>query len=268
MKGGADETIQISIVNKNNSNEQNAVTLKFSDKLMSKNKKLIMSVDLNKFKGDVRNLLNKLFTIDGFNRYTTHSRTAFLVGLADEPGREGVKNWAKNYVNNYCNDKNPEIDFYDKNNDKVRTEMDRLIDETLATKKCEIEIELSENNGNITFTVQNYHRMKIRNIQKGCNYYDRIQEKVNYGVVDEYGNFRVTRIPHTTYEKQFLFYPKLDFASATGGIDYFDYEAMERNVHSNVTVYGKKDQTFTFTVNGKTIDDLKKELWLQGLLKY
>lgn len=272
MRGGEHETIQISIHGQYGKLQENAVTLKLSDKLMSKNKKLLMSVDLNKFKGDVRNLLNKLFTIDGFNRDTTHSRTNFLVGLADEPAREGVTQWANEYVNRYCNDNNPNINFNDRNNDKVRTEMDRLIDETLLpTKTCDIEIELFENNGDITFTVQNYHRMKIRNIQRDCNQYTKIEEKYNHGIVDENGNSRVTRIPHiTTYKNQYLFYPKLEFASANpdiGGIDYFDYEAAKRNDDSEVTVYDKKDQTFTFTVKSKTIDDLKKELRTKTELK-
>jgi hypothetical protein len=79
----------------------------------------------------------------------------------------------------------------------------------------------------------------------------------------------VTRIPHiTTYKDQYLFYPRLEFASAKaiGGIDYFDYEA-EKNDDSKVTVYEKKDQTFTFTVKNKTIDDLKKELRTKTELK-
>lgn len=265
MKGGADEIIQISIIDQSNNPLQNAVTLNFSDK------KLLMSVDLNKFKGDVRNLLNKLFTIDDFNRDTTHSRTNFLVGLADVPAREGVTEWAKTYVSKYCNDENPEINFYDGNNSKVRTEMDKLINETLLpTKKCDIEIELFENNGNITFTVKNYHRMKIRNIQKDCNHYDRIGVEYNYGIVDQNGNHPAIRTPHiTTYKDKYLFYPKLEFASAKpmyGGIDYFDYEAMTRN-GGNVTVYDKKDQTFTFTVKNKTIDGLKKDLKTKTELK-
>lgn len=260
MKGGETQIFQISIHDKDGNQQTNAVTLTFSDKLFKKTKTLLMSVDLNKFKGDVRKLLNKLFTIDGFNRYTTHSRTAFLVGLADEPAREGVTKWAKKYFNSYCNDNDPNINFLDRNNQKVRAEMEALIYETLLpTKKCDIEIELFENNGDITFTVQKYHRMKIGNTQKDCNNYTRIKNEYNYSILDENGNPRVTRIPYiTTYENLDLFYPRLEFASANpslGGIDYFDYEAMSDD--SNVTVYKKKDQTFTFTVKGKTIDALK-----------
>ncbi len=266
MKGGA-ETIQIFISNSQGTvdNSKPAVTLTFSDiKSLSKKQKLLMSVDLNKFKGDVRKLIDFLFEIKGFDS-KTHSRTKFLVGLADEPAREGVTQWAKTYVNKYCNDKNPNINFHDINNDKVRTEMDRLIDETLLpTKTCDIEIELFENNGDITFTVQNYHRMKIRNIQKDCNHYDRIKKTYNDSIVDENGNPQETRIPHITrYEKENLFYPKLEFASAKpaiGGIDYFDYEAMNRKDGSKVIVYEKKDQTFTFTKANSTIESLKTSL--------
>jgi hypothetical protein len=267
MKGGA-ETISIFISNSQGTVDSSkpAVTLTFSNVLLSKNKKLLMSVDLNQFKGDVRKLIDFLFKIDDFNRDTTHSRTNFLVGLADVPAREGVTNWAKNYVNGYCNDNDKNINFEDENNDKVRAEMEKLIDETLLpTKTCDIEIELSENKfGGITFTVKNYHRMKIGKIQKDCNHYDRIEQRENPGVRDSRGNYQVIPIPHITkYEKQYLFYPKLEFDSANpmrGEIDYFDYEAMERNDDSTVIVYGKTNQKSTFTKANSTIESLKTSL--------
>ena len=262
MKGGA-VTIPIFISNSQGTADTSkpAVTLTFSDILLSKNKKLLMSVDLNQFKGDVRKLIDFLFEIDGFNRDTTHSRTNFLVGLADEPAREGVTNWATFYVNKKCNDKEPNIQDYQ--NEQVRADMDRLINETLSSnKKCDIEIELSENNSTITFTVKNYHRMKIGDTTKKCNNYKTTYER-GYTKIDYYGNDIIRKRIDRTMIEPTLFYPKLEFASANpafGGIDYFDYEAMNRKDDSKVTVYDQNEQISTFTKAKSTIESLKTSL--------
>ncbi len=240
MKGGADETIQISIHDKYNNKKENAVTLKFSDK------KLLMSVDLNIFKGDVRNLLNELFTIDDFDRETTHSKNKFLMGLADHPARSKTMAKALDYAS-YRSSSNQKTCG---NPEEAAKKINEKTKDILSVTTCQLEIELSEQNGNIVFTVTKYHRMKIRtttckNIGWEKNYVNGKRRDLQINVDIE------------------LFYPYLDFASSKpllGGIDYIDYEG-----GINILKKGQEDNLFTFTVKN-TIENLKQNLKQKSIM--
>ena len=239
MRGGANETIQITTSDKDNNNLQNAVTLQFSDK-----NKLLMSVDLNIFKGDVRNLLNELFTIVEFDRETTHSKNKFLMGLADHPARSKTINKALEYAGY-----NSKVSKTCMEPDKALEEIRKKTEHILSNTTCKLEIELSEQDENIVFTVKRYHRMKI-----GTTTCKNIGWEKAY---DADGKRRDRRI-NVDIE---LFYPYLDFASSNpffGGIDYIDYEVA---ISYNFDILKRKqtDNLFTFTVPG-TIEELKQNL--------
>jgi hypothetical protein len=228
MRGGAEETINIGIQQVGDANVvDDAVSLKFSDK-----NKLVMSIDIDKYKGDVRKLLDLLFHIDGFNPIKTHNQT-FLMGLADYPGRERTKQAALEYVR-FCRD------VYN----EAKTNVQELIDKTFSTVNvCDLEIELKEVNGNITCIVKKYHRMKIG--ETSCVYHMH--------KIDKYGPRTVESNPVD------LYYPRLEFADSNprfmgiGGVDYMDSNTGD--------VYRKQQNNlFTFTVKGKTIENLKSEL--------
>jgi hypothetical protein len=222
MRGGAGDANVV----------DDAISLKFSGK-----DKLFISIDIDKYKGDVRRTLDLLFHIDGFNPIKTHNQT-FLMGLADYPGRERTKQLTLTEVTNGdCGD------VYD----GPKTKVQKLIDNTFSkVNVCDLEIELKEVNGDITCIVKKYHRMKIGET------YCRVKE-IESGPGD---NYKVLNV----YTKG-LFYPKLEFADSNpkgllgvgGGVDYMD--SITGSVYRN-----EKNNLFTFTVKGKTIENLKSEL--------
>jgi hypothetical protein len=224
MRGGAGDTNVV----------DDAISLKFSGK-----DKLFISIDINKHQGDVRRTLDLLFHIDGFDPIKTHNQT-FLMGLADYPGRKKTTELALDEVTNGgCGDVH----------DEAKTKVKKLIDKTFSTVNvCNLEIELKEVNGDITCIVKKYHRMKIG--ETSCMW-----KEIESGPGDV-RDWRVLDV-HT----KGLYYPKLEIADSNpkgllglgGGVDYMD------------TITGKvyrdqKNNLFTFTVKGKTIDGLKSEL--------
>jgi hypothetical protein len=205
-----------------------------------------MSVDLNIFKGDVRNLLNELFTIDDFARETTHSKNKFLMGLADHPARSKTIDKALDYASYNIND-NKTCESPEEAAKKIKEKTKDILSDTT----CQLEIELSEQNGNIVFTVTKYHRMKIRTTTcKNIGW-----ERVHFNGKSQ------DRPINVDIE---LFYPYLVFASSNpflGGIDYIDYE-----VGSDILKKGQEDNLFTFTVKDTTIEDLKPNLKQKSIM--
>lgn len=246
MRGGAEETINVGITTLQGDVLVNAVSLKFSDK----SDKLFMSIDIEKYKGDVRKLLDVLFRIDGFNRDETHNQK-FLMGLADYPGREKTKSFAVNKVK-HCD----EQDY-----DKFITEIESLSEQTFSKIKfCNLEIELKPENGGITFTVKKYHRMKIGETSCKKTTITTSEHRV-LDMDDGEWNGDVETVRNTDKQKVGLVYPKIEFAESNPkgfigigeGIDYIDYE--KPYVYRN-----QKNNLFTFTVKDKTIEDLKTAL--------
>jgi hypothetical protein len=249
MRGGENEIIKITTSDKDNNNLQNAVTLKFSD-----TNKLLMSVDLNIFKGDVRNLLNELFTIVEFGRETTHSKNKFLMGLADHPARSKTIDKAKEYAGYKSKDHKTCMDP-----DKALKEIEKKTEHILSITTCDLEIELSEQDKNIVFTVKKYHRMKFGTTT--CKNIDSVREY-------DGRNWRYRTI-NVDIE---LFYPYLEFASSKpffgGEIDYIDYEVEISKIFINIfniLKKGQKDNLFTFTVPG-TIEELKQNLKKKSIM--
>jgi hypothetical protein len=238
MRGGAEETINIHIKNENEVVTENAVTLKFSEK----SDKLNMSIDIEKYTGDVRKLINILFHIDGMILPVSIDSQKFLMGLADHPARVNTKNKVETIAKNSCDKKA-----------FVSKIIKELSDKTLSgSKSCNLEIELKEENGNITFTVKNYDRMKT-----GDTSCDKTVTTKDYGEDDDDVTQPDPLGPKygTNKRKVNLFYPKLEFAGSNPvlGINYIDYITGEAKIN-------QKNNNFTFTVKGNTIDNLKSDL--------
>jgi hypothetical protein len=199
-----------------------------------------MSVDLNIFKGDVRNLLNELFTIDDFDRETTHSKNEFLLGLADHPARSKTIDKALKYASYISSNGQKTCEKPEEAAKKINEKTKHI----LSVTTCQLEIELSEQNGNIVFTVTQYHRMKIRTTTcKNTGW-----ERVHFNGKSQYRSINVDIE---------LFYPYLVFASSKpflGGIDYIDYEG-----GINILIKAQENNLFTFTVKD-TIENLKQNL--------
>ncbi len=228
MRGGAGDANVV----------DDTISLKFSGK-----DKLFISIDIDKYKRDVRKLLDLLFHIDGFDPIKTHNQT-FLMGLADYPGRKKTTELALNGVTNGgCGN-------------EAKTKVQKLIDKTFSTVNvCDLEIELKEEvNGDITCIVKKYHRMKIG--ETSCVWKSIVvSDQSDPYVVRDYSVLK-------EYTKD-LYYPKLEFADSNpkgilgtgvgGGVDYMD--TITGYVYRN-----EKNNLFTFTVKGKTIENLKSEL--------
>lgn len=246
MRGGEPTVITIPIADKmgNIVDTVPAVTLTFSDK-----PNLFISIDLKKYRGDVRTLLHHLFTIDGFDRNTTHNRQKFLLGLADHQAREKNVETVINYAEyNKCNKST--IDRITQENEKFQA----------TDKKCDLDIELTEKNGDIIFEVKKYHRIKFGTID--CMIDDGYEE-CDFDDDDNYSIIPGTCkwIPSKPKKSGESYYPILEFADANPsffrGIDYIDYQPS-----TSWDKKFKKRQTniFKFTVKRKTIAQLKDKL--------
>jgi hypothetical protein len=246
MRGGVGEPIQIYIANSQGKvfdTSVPAVTLTFSDMILSKNKKLVLEINIDKYPGSVRELLHHLFSIDDIKRYNIYSIGKFLMGLADGLARRKTIERAKKYTEINCPTALPKI-----------TELSNKI---LSSTTCQLDIELSEKDGNIEFTVKKYHRMKFGTIT--CVETKEVMDcKWDSEDQTEY-DCKPKEITVTTEIKPF--YPILDFDTSDplSGIDYIDYETTTSK-SSIILKKGQKPNLFTFTVKGKTIDDLIKGL--------
>ena len=244
MRGGDPNVIEIPIADTLGrvNHTTPAVTLHFSDK-----PKLFISIDLNKYKGDVRTLLHHLFNIDGFNRNTTHNIDKFLLGLADHTARIKNVETVQNYVKK-CNK-----DTQNKINDKNTIFEDT---DTYKKQKCDLEIELTEKKGDIIFEVKKYHRIKfgtidcmVGNLVDECEFDDE-----DYSVIPD-----SCRSVYKGEKKEGdCYYPILEFADANPffgfGIDYIDYRS---STHRNQIFKKRQSNISKFTVKNKTIAELK-----------
>jgi hypothetical protein len=279
MKGGEGEgeTIKLKLVEHSKPNEgKDAVTLTFTERKKffgGTDTILHMSVDLNNYKGDIRELLHHLFAIDGYKPNITtqpstlttqpstlnnYGRKTFLLGLADEPERDRVKKATEYAINRECNNDNLGIE--NKSNDKSRSTIVSHNELVSQTKKCDLEIKLVEENGKINFTVNRYHRMKLGEKRLPCIQYKVKEEKTQMHIIDDNTGEHpeLENISGTHYDVLYS-YPILEFASATGdgtsGINYIDYN---EDLTKTKPLKGIANK-FTFTTNG-TIIELKKKL--------
>lgn len=231
MRGGA-EVIQIFIDDSQGKRDTSepAVTLTFTNT----NTRLVLTINLDKYRGSVRKLLHHLFTIGDIDPATLNYISPFLMGLADGPARHGTTEKALEHARRNCN----------YGGDKIIKDMTEKI---LSNTTCNLEIELSEKDGNIVFTVKKYDRLKFDTTS--CETYSTAINR-------EKG----TRERVTT--KVDIFYPILEFASSNpfvGGVDYIDYNSSQKYLR-DILAKGNKDNLFRFTVIGKTIENLKQEL--------
>jgi hypothetical protein len=250
MRGGEPTVITIPIADKmgNIVDTVPAVTLTFSDK-----PNLFISIDLKKYRGDVRTLLHHLFTIDGFDRNTTHNRETFLLGLADHQARvnnvETVIKYAQDY--NECNQST--IDRITQENEKFQA----------TDNKCDLDIELTEKNGDIIFEVKKYHRIKFGTIDcmiedgyEKCSF-DNGPGSIGYEKIPGSCKWKSSK-PKKSGES---YYPILEFADANPsffrGIDYIDYR---ESTAWDKTFKKRQTNIFKFTVKSKRIAQLKDTL--------
>lgn len=265
MKGGEGEgeTIKLKLVEHSKPNEgKDAVTLTFTERKKffgGTDTILHMSVDLNNYKGDIRELLHHLFAIDGYEP-DNYGRKTFLLGLADEPERDRVKKATEYAINRECNNNNLGIEN-EKNDESLSTIVSH--NEVVSqTKKCDLEIKLVEENGKINFTVNKYHRMKLGEKRLPCFQYKVEEETQMHIIVENTREHPVRKNISGTHYDVLYSYPILEFASATGdgtsGINYIDY---------NEDLKGTKPlkgiaNNFTFTTDD-TIIGLKEKLKLK-----
>jgi hypothetical protein len=245
MRGGVGEPIKIYKANSQGKVDTSvpAVTLTFSDMLLSKTKKLVLEINIDEYPGSVRELLHHLFSIDDIESYDIHSIHKFLMGLADGLTRRETIARAEKYAKINC--------------PTASSKISDLSNKILSPTICQLDIELSEKNGNIEFTVKKYHRMKFGTIS--CVETKDIQDcKWDPEDQTEY-DCKPKKTTVTTEIKPF--YPILEFDTSDPltGIDYIDYEINSKK-KSDILKERQKPNLFTFTVKGKTIDDLKKGL--------
>lgn len=246
MRGGEPSVIEIPIAADKMGNIVDtvpAVTLTFSDK-----PNLFISIDLKKYRGDVRTLLHHLFTIDGFDRNTTHNRETFLLGLADHQARVNNVITVNDYAQKYKKCNKSTIDRITRENQKFQD----------TDKKCDLDIELTEKNGDIIFEVKKYHRINfgtidcmIANFVKECKF-DPEDHSIIPGSCES-----VEYNPKKSGES---YYPILEFADANPffrGIDYIDYQP---STAWDKTFKKRQTNIFKFTVKSKTIAQLKDKL--------
>ena len=150
MRGGANENEVIMIKFKKGQEEEvQAIVLTFSKNLLK------VSIDINAYQGNVREILHCLFNIFGWG-WSDKMRN-FLLGLADYPEREATKTCALTNVEKYYKEGPLRVE--------KRGEVEKEINKTFdKIKSCNLEIEIDDkgqNKGFIQFTVKKYHRIKV-----------------------------------------------------------------------------------------------------------
>jgi uncharacterized protein YuzE len=193
-----------------------------------------------------------LFTIDNIERYNIDKIEPFLLGLADGIARRKNIDRANLYAKQKCKNQCP----------GAVEEISEKSQKILSPATCQLNIELSEVNGNIEFTVNKYHRIKFDTIK--C----MTTEDVNTCDTEfEDNDITDTNCKWKTREVNSgltPFYPILEFDSSNpygglSGIDYIDY-LIESGSIKNILKNGVKTNVYKFTVKGKTIEDLIKGL--------
>ena len=129
--------------------EVQAIVLTFSKNLLK------VSIDINAYQGNVREILHCLFNIFGWG--WSDKLHNFLLGLADYPEREATKKCALTNVEKYYKEGRLRVE--------KRGEVEKEINKTFdKIKSCNLEIEIDDkgqNKGFIQFTVKKYHRIKV-----------------------------------------------------------------------------------------------------------
>jgi hypothetical protein len=190
-----------------------------------------------------------LFNIDGFNRNTTHNIDKFLLGLADHQSREMNVETVINYAQNHKKCNQSTIDRITQENEKFED----------TANKCDLDIELTEKNGDIIFEVKKYHRIKfgtidcmIANVVKECDFDD----DDNYSIIP--GSCKL--VEYNPKKSGESYYPILEFADANPffrGIDYIDYQP---STAWDKTFKKRQSNISKFTVKKQTIAGLKEKL--------
>jgi hypothetical protein len=255
MRGGEGEKTSEIFLESNTSVP--TIKLKLSDKFMSKKKKLSIDINLELYNQDVRKLLCQLFNIDPQN---CDKKEYFLIGLADMSERNGTINTANQLAaKSVTSTKQYSNIVYDNSGNDLE-KIKNLSNRVLENPRCELEIELTQEDDNILFEVTNYSRIK----------YDTYSSRYYQYKWDESGG-RCVDYPDDcegswgkySYKIEF-YYPKLDLLAssnpAIGGINYIDWE-------TNKIYKGVSNNNYKFTVKGRTIEDFVSQFMKKKIVK-
>lgn len=211
---------------------------------------------------DVRKLLCQLFNIDPQN---CDKKEYFLIGLADMAERNGTINTANKLAEEKVTSITNSINIVYDNSGNDLEKIKNLSNRVLENPRCELEIELTQEDDNILFEVTNYSRIK----------YDTYSSRYYHYKWDESGG-RCEDYPYVCegswdknrYSIKF-YYPKLDLLASSnpalggitiGGINYIDWE-------TNKIYKGVSNNNYKFTVKGRTIEDFVSQFMKKKSLR-